>query len=87
VSRDFDFELDEHGDVIVNPLIGWKTATVANSAVVLEVQYADCPVGLENGRNSLQLVLTPLQSLELAEGLTREVRRILADMFSTQKPN
>ena len=81
------FEVDENGDLILKPLIGWKVAPIVESAVLLAVQYADSAAELETGGRSLQLALTPLQSLELAEGLTREVRRILANMFSTQKPN
>jgi hypothetical protein len=63
--------------VITRPVLGWTTAAVAGSSVILQMQYAETPEELKTGGRSIQFVLTPPQSLELAETLTKQAKRIL----------
>jgi len=75
-------ETDANGMIVTRPVLGWTTAPVAGSAVILQIQYAETPQELKTGGRSLQFVLTPPQSLELAETLTKQAQRIL-----NQKPS
>jgi hypothetical protein len=70
-------ETDAAGMVITRPVLGWTTAAVAGSSVILQMQYAETPEELKTGGRSIQFVLTPPQSLELAETLTKQAKRIL----------
>lgn len=70
------FDKDAEGNVITNPVMGWTTLPVVEMAVLLQIQYAETPERLETGCRRIQLVLTPLQCLELAQRLTRQARRV-----------
>jgi hypothetical protein len=70
-------ETDANGMVITRPVLGWTTVTVAESSVILQMQYAETPQELKTGGRSIQFVLTPPQCLELAETLTKQANRIL----------
>jgi hypothetical protein len=70
-------ELDANGMVVTRPVLGWTTATAAEIAVILQIQYSEKPADIDTGGKSLQVVLTPPQCLELAEVLTRNAQRIL----------
>lgn len=66
-------EKDKNGNIITHPVIGWITGTVAESAVLLAIQYAETPLALEKGEyKSLQLVLNPQESIVLAEALKKQ---------------
>lgn len=82
-----DFETDEQGNLIVVPLTGWSVTPIAESAVLLRLQYQSDPLEPESEGKSLQLALHPLQCLEVAEMLTRQVRRILTSPSSGQTPH
>jgi hypothetical protein len=74
------FDTDAEGNIITKPVVGWATRPVAGMAVLVQIQYADTPEQLENlekGCSRIQLVLTPQQSLELAETLTTQAKRIM----------
>jgi hypothetical protein len=81
------FEVDENGELVIRPLTRWRIARVAESVVFLALQYSDSSADLRTGKRSLQLGLTPQQSLELADALIRQTHAILADKPSIQKPN
>ena len=70
-------ETDANGLVVTRPVLGWTTATVAETAVILQIQYSERPADMNTGGKSLQFVLTPPQCLELAEVLTQKAKRIL----------
>jgi hypothetical protein len=73
-----ELKTDGTGNILLNPVTGWTMAPVAEIAVLLAIEYAPYPAGLETGeRQSLQFVLTPPKALELAEALTRQAKRLL----------
>jgi hypothetical protein len=72
-------KVDEHGNVILNPVTGWRPAPVGGIVVLLALDYATSQEGLERGEvESIQLVLTHPQCLSLADLLTKEAQRLLA---------
>lgn len=73
-----DFELDAKGEVITKPVIGWTIASVAGMSVLLAVQYVETDEQLLAMRGqSVPLLLTPRQCLELAEELKKHASNIL----------
>ncbi len=70
-------EKDAQGMVVTRPVLGWTTAAVAGTAVLLQIQYAEKPADIGTGGLSLQVVLNPHKALELAETLTKQARRIV----------
>jgi len=83
-----EFEKDSEGNVILKPVIGWKTAPVAEVAVLLQMQYADTPADIETGGKSVQFVLKPQACLDLAATLTRQAKRLLEDRLPPgESPN
>ena len=79
-------ETDEAGMVVTRPVLGWTTVSVAETAVILQIQYSEKPADIDTGGRSIQFVLTPPQSLELAESLTKQAKRIL-NLTSSSPPN
>lgn len=75
-------ELDAAGMVVTRPVLGWTTASVAEMAVILQIQYAEKPEDIGSGGKSIQLVLTPPQCLELSESLTKQSNRTLTSKVS-----
>jgi hypothetical protein len=79
---------DQDGNILTKPVTGWITGTLAEISVLLAIQYLESPLEIENGDKLIQFVLTPQQSLELAEKLTTLAKRVLEDESSTGKsPN
>ena len=68
---------DEIGDIVLCPVVGWATAIMADSAILLAIDYAEAPEEIETGGKSVQLVLTPPQSLELLENSRSLAERLL----------
>lgn len=72
-----DWKKLENGDIMACPLTGYQTATFAQSAIAVKLDYAvagdryDAPSGVA------QLALTPHQAIELAQALQRAADRIL----------
>ena len=60
-------------------------APVANSAILARLEYAETPDQLRTGGKNLQLVMTPPQALEIAEILTKQANRILAQAVPGNK--
>lgn len=83
------FETDQQGNVITKPVTGYTTAPVAGIAVLLAVQYVESQAELETGHSKqIQFVLTPQQSLEIADSLRRQAERILGETLPPGKsPN
>jgi hypothetical protein len=80
------FETDSEGNVILKPVTGWAMAPVAETAVLLQIQYSDAE--FETNDKKIQFVLTPQKCLELAEVLTKQARRLLhATLPSGTRPN
>ena len=75
---DAEFETDEDGNIITNPVTGWVSASFAGMGVVLAIHYAETLIALESGENkSIQFALTPQLCLELAERLTKLAKHLL----------
>ncbi len=72
-----NLETDKDGKLIVNPDIGWTTGTLAEVGVLLAIDYSERPQDIETGGKSVQLGLTPQQSLELAQKLTTLANKLL----------
>jgi hypothetical protein len=70
-------DLDEKGNVITRPVLGWTTGPVAGMDVFLKLDYAENDAQLRTGGKALQCILTPQQALELAETLTKQAKRVL----------
>jgi hypothetical protein len=68
---------DENGNIVTSPVLGWTTGTLAEMNVLLAIDYAEKPEDIQTGGKSVQLVLTPQQSLELAAKLTTLAQQIL----------
>jgi hypothetical protein len=60
------------------PLTGWISAPIAESAILLQVQYLQDERSDLASPERIQFVLHPKQALELAELLQRMAARILA---------
>jgi hypothetical protein len=81
-----EFSLDQHGQIKLNPVLGWTTGTAAGIGVLLAIEYAGNEAEMEAMKGSLlQLVLTPQQSLELAGRLTILAKQILDVSSGTTK--
>lgn len=72
-----ELELDENGGVVVRPVIGWTTSTVAGMNVFLRIRFAETPAEVETGGRQLQVILTPRQARDLAAELERQGARIM----------
>lgn len=69
-------EIDEQGNIVTRPVLGWITVPVAGMSVLLRLNYAETPEELGMGGRHLQVILTPQQALELAEILTIQGQHI-----------
>jgi hypothetical protein len=70
--------LDKQGNIVTKPVAGWQFHAVAESSVLLAIEYLDSPEQMRTMEGEMiQFVLTPPQCLELAEALTRSAKRIL----------
>ena len=79
-------ETDERGNVILKPVKGWTTRSLAGMAILLAIDYAENPAEIESGGKSIQLALTVPQCIELAQALSRGANAILG-MSSPDRPN
>ena len=70
-----DLEKDAAGNIITRPVLGWTTAPVAGTAVLLALDYAETPAQLRTGGLRLQAVMTVPQARELAAALQRAADR------------
>lgn len=72
------FDVDEKGNIVVKPLMGWDIAPAMDMAVIARLIYADKPADVGREGQTLQLILTPPQALELAEVLQRAAHRLMS---------
>jgi hypothetical protein len=70
--------LDAKGDIVTHPLTGWSCAQAFGSALILQLQYLQDGSSDLSKPDRLQIVLTPLQALELAEVLARAGQFLLS---------
>lgn len=81
-----ELDRDESGNVLVRPVMGWDGWIMMQTNVLLAVEYSESPEDVSSGQGKrVQLLLTPQQSLELAEALTRWANQVLAP--SSSEPN
>lgn len=79
-------EKDNEGNMILRPVTEWITGTVAGVAVLLGIRYSETPEDIDTGK-SVQFVLTPQQSLELAATLTKLAKRVLDPSETGTRPS
>jgi hypothetical protein len=81
-----DFKTDNNGNVITKPVTGYTAGLVANTAVILAIEFltlgTNDPQTVD--QDSIQFVLTPPQCLELSDVLARAAA---ATMAQTVDPN
>jgi hypothetical protein len=83
-----DLKRDEDGNIETKPVTGWITGAIAESAVLLAIQYAEKPEDIDSGvSNQIQFVLTPQQSLELAAKLTTLANKVQQALHPDKRPN
>ena len=68
-------DIDESGNIITHPVLGWTTGVLAETYVLLGIEYAE--EGKQKSKQ-VQLILTPAQSLALAEKMTTLANRVLS---------
>jgi hypothetical protein len=69
-----ELQTDGTGNVITCPMTGWGIKPVAETMILLAIEYVDSPEQLETGeRKQLQAILHSHQALELAEELKKVV--------------
>ena len=73
-----EFETDKNGNIITKPVTGYTIGPVAGMAVLLAIEYVESPAELESGKSKrIQLILTPQQTLEIADVMTRRAKSLL----------
>jgi hypothetical protein len=71
------FDLDDEGNVKSSPLTGWDIVSVAGTALIARLKFADSFEEFQTGGRAVQLLLTPHVALDLAQELTKQAQRIL----------
>lgn len=72
-------QTDEHGHVIVKPVLGWSTH-LARAGVLLSIEYLKIDEGLNTGRSqTVQLGLTAEMCDDLAAALSKAASGILEE--------
>ena len=77
-------QIDEHGNVVAKPVIGWMITTDKDVTVLAAIEYADSPSELTTEGSKIQLDLTPQQSLQLADALIKVANHVLEE--SSKRP-
>jgi hypothetical protein len=81
-------ETDANGNIVLKPVVGWTTGTLAEKSVLLAIQYIERPEDYETGQKLIQLALTTQQSLELAAALNKKAKFVLEIQATPDKsPN
>jgi hypothetical protein len=76
-----DFDKNERGEIILQPIKGFSTIPTAGMNVLLQIRYADGPDAIETGPiRRVQILLTLQGCLDLADSLRIQVARILGDL-------
>ncbi len=66
-----DFKRGPDGQVELNPLVGWTTATLPDDMRFLRIEYTILPEDPEDEPEMLQLVMPVDQTRELGEALLK----------------
>jgi hypothetical protein len=84
------FKTDGDGNIITNPVTGWTTALVANSAVILAIEFLELKSNSNEAQtaygSSIQFVLTPPQCQELSEILARAATAAMPKPADSKTP-
>ena len=62
-----EWEMDEAGQIVLAPLVGYGTATVSDEHCVLRVEFVTAPD--QPAPQSIQLAMTRAQAAQLAEAI------------------
>lgn len=80
------FDIGPDGNIITQPLMGYRVTSVMNSVILARLEYTETPDQLKRGeRKAIQIVATPQEVLALAEELTKQAKRILAQPVPKEK--
>lgn len=72
-----EFDLNEAGNISLNPLVGYSTGTAAGMMCILRLEHVRSEQDLRAGRTqALQLGMTPAQCRELSQALRRMVAAV-----------
>jgi hypothetical protein len=71
-----NWQLDEDGTVVVNPVSGYQIAEVLESALLARFEYVSLAKDGAETREAIQLLLAPVAALELSELLAEKAQRI-----------
>ena len=76
-----EFDVDENGEVKLQPVTGFAVAPMATIAVMVQVDYVESEEALETEcTERKQFVLYPQQALELAEALKKVASPLLGPL-------
>jgi hypothetical protein len=83
-----NFKTDSNGNIITKPVTGWTTALVANSAVILAIEFLELKSNEPQTAygDSIQFVLTPPQCQELSEILARAATAAMPKSADSKTP-
>lgn len=73
-----DWKKDETGNITVNPLAGYGMAVFAETTICAKLDFLHAGDEFESPSGSVQLGMTPLQAIELAQALQRAADKILS---------
>jgi hypothetical protein len=72
------FDTDETGNVILKPLAGWELRHVANTLLIMGIEYVESEEELERGEHkTIAFVLRPDLAIDFAEKLKTEASKLL----------
>jgi hypothetical protein len=66
---------DEHGLIILKPLVGWESAVLAGMGCGLRLQFVHHPDDIGKSSESIQFGMMPQQARELAQALIELAER------------
>ena len=76
VDRFANWRKDEGGNIILNPLVGFQTATGAQMICLVRLEFAPSLQQIGKDHEGLQLGMTPQQAREVGEALLRAADQI-----------
>jgi hypothetical protein len=72
------FETDDKGNVILRPMTGWELRHVANTLLIMGIEYVESEEELERGEHkAIAFVLRPDLAIAFAEKLKTEASKLL----------
>jgi hypothetical protein len=70
------WEIDEHGNVVYAPLVGFHAAPMGGILCAVRIEFARTPAQLVDEPEHLQLAMTPVQARQLANDLLQIAENI-----------